>query len=154
MWLREWRPQAGQKCVVAILYQEINTTKTAKMQKKRSAALSCAEYAKAAITAKIKIPRAIIVRRNQSVFEAASNDRVRAIHHNPMPKQAQAMKYPIIRGHAQSGFIRLTRIRQHLTIYFLPSQGKAIKGCTARIVPNYSAFRKRNRFGASTHETV
>jgi len=32
-----------------------------------------------------------------------------------------------------------------LQIYFLPlATGKRLKGCTARIVPNYSGFRKRN----------
>src|SRR6266540_282786 len=43
--------------------------------------------------------------------------------------------------------ISLTRIRLHLANYFLPFRGgKRLKGCTARIVPNYSRFRKRNRF--------
>src|SRR4029077_1540853 len=32
-----------------------------------------------------------------------------------------------------------------------PCEKKAIRGCTARIVPNPSAFRKRNRFGLQTY---
>src|SRR4029077_3985988 len=40
--------------------------------------------------------------------------------------------------------------RNHLC----PSEKKAIKGCTARIVPNPSAFRKRNRCGLQTYEAV
>ncbi|PYJ70832.1 MAG: hypothetical protein DME75_08515 [Verrucomicrobia bacterium] len=36
-------------------------------------------------------------------------------------------------------------IRRHFGIYFLPFRGGSeLKGCTARIVPNYSGFRKRN----------
>jgi len=39
----------------------------------------------------------------------------------------------------------------HLAVYFLPSPGESeLKGCTARIVPDHSAFRKRNRFGNGT----
>ena len=38
--------------------------------------------------------------------------------------------------------------------HFCPSEKKAIKGCTARIVPTPSAFRKRNRFGLQTYEAA
>jgi hypothetical protein len=37
----------------------------------------------------------------------------------------------------------------------VPLRGeKRLKDCTARIVPNRSAFRKRNRFGTSRHEAA
>jgi hypothetical protein len=40
---------------------------------------------------------------------------------------------------------RLTIIRLHLAIYFLPFPGESgLKSYTARIVPNYSGFEKRN----------
>jgi hypothetical protein len=40
----------------------------------------------------------------------------------------------------------------HLAIYFLPSLGESgFKGCPARIVPNYSEFRKRNQWNGSKH---
>jgi hypothetical protein len=39
-----------------------------------------------------------------------------------------------------------TRIVRTLCVYFLPFRGgSGLKGCMARIVPNYSAFRKRKR---------
>jgi len=39
---------------------------------------------------------------------------------------------------------RLTRIRRHFRPISCPSGGKRLKRRTARIVPNHSAFRKRN----------
>ena len=46
---------------------------------------------------------------------------------------------------------RLSGIGLHLAILFLAvASGKRLKGCTARIVPNYSAFRKRRRLGSTT----
>jgi hypothetical protein len=47
----------------------------------------------------------------------------------------------------------LTRNSLHLAVYFLLHRGSA-KDCMGRIVPNYSAFRKRNRFGLQTYEAA
>ncbi len=38
--------------------------------------------------------------------------------------------------------------------HFCRCESKAIKGCTTRIVPNCSAFRKLNRLGTSVHEAA
>src|SRR5438067_7068497 len=39
---------------------------------------------------------------------------------------------------------------QRECVYFLPPKaGRRLKGCTARIVPNHSAFRKRNQINAA-----
>jgi hypothetical protein len=43
-----------------------------------------------------------------------------------------------------SCLLDVTRIRGHLAIYFLPVEGQALNGRMARIVPNPSAFGKRN----------
>ena len=49
---------------------------------------------------------------------------------------------------------RNPNVRSFTVIISAVARGKLLKGCRVRIVPNCSAFRKRNRFGLQTYEAA